>query len=456
MIPPSGFATRTAHRPQGPSWGNGDVAAGWKWCRRLLCRGAPAAAVLLTIAAGCTGTADVGDRAEGAEPGEPSRPAASTTPPETPVATEPAPVASNGHDPRVDPSAASVGDCSFLEAMSDIEDSVFQVILHGTNGVDLGTAFYIGDGNYLTAAHVVTGHTSARLRNAVADFPATVIATDEDRDVALLQAGEPPGEALQLMSSVDVRPGQVVASVGYPLFEEYRASISGGMVSRLIEDRGFGMLIQTDAPINRGNSGGPLVDQCGRVVGMTIEKWFEEGVDGLAWAVASSSLEGVLIDARIARPPATRTTVPLTVNPTPETVPAVSPPARPEDFLGEVTAQFDDYFNRIEEVGRNFDSGDIDAATREQILWQLAVDTDFYRHVLKSGSFGLDDLGHSCDLARRTYARALGWTSRLAGYRAAQVRNPGEYESEGIEALERSRELAAEAANYRNACAGDR
>ena len=74
--------------------------------------------------------------------------------------------------------------------------------------------------------------------------------------------------------------------MGYPLFETYRASITGGLVSRITEDRKLGVLIRTDTPINRGNSGGPLIDECGHVVGMIVEKWFDEGVDGVAWAIA--------------------------------------------------------------------------------------------------------------------------------------------------------------------------
>ena len=452
MIFCSRRTARKAQRPSSPPIGHGCVTGSSRRGRRL--RGASVAAALLAIAAGCSGTADVAGRNGGAEDSRSVAGAAGEGPATGTALVQVAPSSAAG--PRIDPPATPGSGCSFLNTMTEVQDSVFQIILRGDNGVELGTAFYIGDGNYLTAAHLVTGRTTARLRNAVADFPATVTATDPGSDVALLRAGVPPSEALQLLDGTDVRPGQVVASVGYPLFEEYRASITGGLVSRLTRDRDFGLLIQTDAPINRGNSGGPLVDQCGRVVGMTVEKWFEAGVDGVAWAIASSSLDAALADLRNDRPPAVPTTALRAVSPTPRAVPAVAPPARPETFLDEVAALFEDYHARIDAAGRHFESGNIDAVTQEQMLWQLAEDTDHSRYALDSDGYDLGHMGRSCDLTRRAYTRALGWTSRLAGYRAAGVWNPGAYDAQESEALRKSREIAAEAAAHHRDCNADR
>lgn len=416
--------------------------------------GAVVAALLAVtaMAAGCGGTGDTGDTG-GPDPaglgGEIRRPAA--------VVHESPGTAGAAHPPEARPGATPDGptpadrsDCSLLDAMSEIEDSVFQVILTGPGGVELGTTFYIGDGEFLTAAHIVANHTSVRLRNAVGDFPAAVAATDPRRDVALLRGAEPPSRALRFRDGVDVRPAQVVASVGYPLFEEYRASITGGLVSRLTEDRRLGVLIQTDAPVNRGNSGGPLIDECGGVVGMIVEKWFEHGVDGVAWAIASSSLETALTELRTDLPPAGSTAAPDPGGPVAPTGP---PSNRPEIVLEEVRAHLEDYHDLIDAAARGVDAGSGDAATRERTLWQLAEDTDRYRHSLMSERYGF---GPGCDLARRAYARALGWASRWAGYLAAQVSNPDRYESELLEAGRRSREVADEAADHRANCVGGR
>ena len=428
-------------------------------------RGVPAAAALLALAASCGAVGDTGDRPDAGAPGE-QTPAPTEAATKTPATTEaPAttettlPAEGTGGDPDPDsgngPAAAVEGECSFLTAMNDIQNSVFQIILDGPGGAELGTAFAIGGSEFLTAAHLVGDRTEARLRNSVADFPVAVIAADPVRDVALLQGDEAAGEGLRLLNSDDIGPGQVVASVGYPLFEEYPPSITGGLISRITEDRDLGLLIQTDTPINRGNSGGPLVDQCGRVVGMIIEKWFETGVEGLAWAIASNSLETAIADLRDGLTPGIADGALQAAEPSSPAVPAPSPGTPPAAFLDELAGLVEDIGDRIGAAGRDFDSGDIDAATQERLLWELAELADHHRKVLTSDAYDLGDSGRDCDLARRTYARALGWMSRWAGYRAAQVWSPGEYDAEVAEALRRSHEIITEATDHRQACAGE-
>lgn len=423
--------------------------------RRDLSKSVRVAAALLAIVVGCAdGTGSV---APPEPPGlaEEARPA-SEPPPESPETvgpdlTPPSSVTTS----RTDNPAVTDSGCSFLDSMAELESSVFQFILSGPDGTGLGTAFYIGDGDYLTAAHLATGHTTARLRNEGNDFPVTVSAIDPLNDLALLRASGSPSEPLQLRTDVDIRPGEVVAAVGYPLFEEYRASITGGLVSRISEVRGLGLLIQTDAPINRGNSGGPLVDQCGRVVGMAAEKWFEVGVDGMAWAIPASAIEAALAHLRNVPPRVVvRTTEPV---PPTQAVAADTPSVHPQGDLAELGTALQDVHDRIEASVRLMESRRSDPATQAQILWRLAEQANAYRLSLASEDGDLGESGGSCALARRTFARALGWTSRLAGYHAAQVWNPAEeYHPEQIEALQKSREITAEATEHRDACAAGR
>ena len=444
--------------------------------RRALCHIAPVTATLLTMALGCVGA--TGSSALPESPGleGESRPASemATAAPKAQEAAFTQPAASQVVSLPTDIPTTAGGGCSFPSAMSNIQEAVFQLIVYRPDGVDLGTAFYIGNGDYLTAAHLVADTTAVRLRNSGADLPATVIAIDQRSDLALLHSAESPSEPLQFRDSADIWPGQVVAAVGYPLYEEYSASITGGLISRLIEDRTLGLLIQTDAPINRGNSGGPLVDQCGRVVGMAVEKWFEEGVDGMAWAVSAREIEAALADLRGVPAPvlADLRGVPAPVVPaSPLSIPATEltpavradpPSIRPQEFFEEVQVVLGDYHDRIETAVRSLDSGRSDATSQAAVLWSLAQDSDAYRQYVASGGFGLGGFGlggfgSSCDLALETYARALGWTSRLAGYHAAQLWNPGEdYRSEQIEALRKSREIVAAAAEHSNECADGR
>ena len=357
--------------------------------------------------------------------------------------------------PQADlPSTTEIG-CTFLESMAEIENSVFQVVLNSPEGVELGTAFHVGDALYLTAAHVVADHTDVRLRNAVADFPGTVVAIETVNDVALLRGAEASGAALELGASADLRSGQPAAAVGYPLFEEYRASITGGLISRLTADPVLGLLIQTDAPINRGSSGGPLVDQCGRVIGMIILKWFEEGVSGVAWAVTTPSLVAILTGFADARPGTSSTAALRTASPSPLPAEPSSPSVQPQIFLSEVRGKLENYQERIDAAARYSVSGNTDTDALAQSLWQLAEGADRYRNTLGSDDYDLVDFGRSCDLARLAYARSLGWTSRWAGYRAAQVWYPGRYEFETFEALQRAREIAKEAVDYHKECLDD-
>jgi putative serine protease PepD len=139
-----------------------------------------------------------------------------------------------------------------------------------------GTGFVVdGKGNIVTAAHVVDGASSVTVtfQNGTTR-KATVLGQDDATDVAVLKV-DPSGltlKPLELGSSKDLDEGVAVAAVGDPF--GYQRSISTGIVSgldRTIEaPNGFTVAhaIQTDAALNPGNSGGPLLDSQGRVVGI--------------------------------------------------------------------------------------------------------------------------------------------------------------------------------------------
>jgi putative serine protease PepD len=140
----------------------------------------------------------------------------------------------------------------------------------------LGSGFVIdGSGHILTAAHVVTGATqvSVAFQNGVTRT-AKILGEDDSSDVAVLQV-EPAGltlSPLALGSSQALEVGDAVGVIGDPL--GFDRSLSTGVVSgidRTIEaPDGFIIAhsIQTDAALNPGNSGGPLLDSGGRVIGI--------------------------------------------------------------------------------------------------------------------------------------------------------------------------------------------
>ena len=185
----------------------------------------------------------------------------------------------------------------------------------GGNQSGLGSGFVIsGDGEIATNAHVVTSGEGAGIRKADEVFvrfkdsnqvPAKIVGFDPFADVALLKV-DPAGLTLRplpLGSADDLAVGSPVAAIGSPFGEEQ--SLSVGVISALGRSidslTGFATTgaIQTDAAINHGNSGGPLLDARGRVLGINaqIQTTSGEG-SGVGFAVPVDTVKRSLSQLR--------------------------------------------------------------------------------------------------------------------------------------------------------------
>lgn len=191
--------------------------------------------------------------------------------------------------------AAGDPDCSFSESAPTVAASVFQVI----TDFGLGTAFYIGNDEFMTAAHVVQGVGTGELtlRKNANDLTATIVGADFATDIAVLSAPGTGIEPLAFGSVVGLDLGHPLGVVGYPV-DATSASVVTGVLSRTEDDPALGTLVQTDAAINPGNSGGPVIDKCGTVLGMAVLKLVGTAIEGISYAISADTL--------VERLPATR------------------------------------------------------------------------------------------------------------------------------------------------------
>jgi S1-C subfamily serine protease len=188
-------------------------------------------------------------------------------------------------------------------------------LLGGRGVAGQGSGFVLDDdGRIATNAHVITegsGKKIQKARELYVEFadgnqvPAKIIGFDPNSDVGLIKV-DPGGlelVPLKLGHSADARVGQPVAAIGSPFGEEQ--SLSVGVVSatdrsiRALTDFQIGDAIQTDAAVNRGNSGGPLLNARGDVIGINSQiRSSGGGSEGVGFAVPIDTVRRSLDELR--------------------------------------------------------------------------------------------------------------------------------------------------------------
>ena len=168
----------------------------------------------------------------------------------------------------------------------------------------IGSGFIINEEGYiLTNYHVVKGaqEISVTLSNDVTTT-AQIVNYDENQDVAMIKITDESVKipaTVELGDSDSLQPGEEVIAIGTPLSTELSSTVTKGIISAtsrsVAVESGVTMnLIQTDAAINAGNSGGPLVNTKGEVVGINSSKISGEAVEGIGFSIPINDIKDTI------------------------------------------------------------------------------------------------------------------------------------------------------------------
>lgn len=217
-------------------------------------------------------------------------------------------------DTQTNPSATIVVDRSdSVEAVQKVLPAVVTVLNQGSQGVGSGSGVFIDKSGYLvTNYHVIEGARELIVIYAKGDrASAKLVGTAPDFDLAVLKVDELVPAVAAWGDSGELPLGAPVIAIGSAL-GQYQNTVTAGVLSGFNRDLGpLRGLLQTDAAINSGNSGGPLINMAGQIIGINTAvvrgggDGFSAGAEGLGFAIPSNVAQTVvqrLIESGDARP----------------------------------------------------------------------------------------------------------------------------------------------------------
>ena len=195
------------------------------------------------------------------------------------------------------------------EIYKKVSPSVVMILADGEGGTGLGTVIIMSeDGYIITNAHVIHNATKITIimNDNTVSYEAAVRGRDNNSDIAVLKVDANGLTPAVFGDSDKVEVGDPVVSIGNPYSVQYAQTVTDGIISGIrqgvyVNNRKLDLL-QTNAQLNPGNSGGPLINEYGQVIGINNSKIMSDGVatyEGMGFAIPMTQAK-VIIDELIA------------------------------------------------------------------------------------------------------------------------------------------------------------
>ncbi len=191
---------------------------------------------------------------------------------------------------------------SLQEIYAKCLPSVVYIVSTSDSGTFSGTGIVLTENGYIvTNNHVIDGCSSAVVKlYDDTEYDAYLVGADAQTDLAVLKIDADGLTPAEFGDSSSLHVGDSVVAIGNPLSENFRGTMTDGIISAIDRNVNYNnhtmTLLQTNAAINSGNSGGPLINMYGQVIGITNMKMvsYYSSVEGIAFAIPSSSAADII------------------------------------------------------------------------------------------------------------------------------------------------------------------